>query len=189
MSSAFCALCIVHCSTVSVSPHGEPSRHRRRHRRHARARDRCDGPDRRRRPPRARPVRVAARPGGPSRTRATGGAPPARGARARSPRRGLDRRRDRGDRLLGPDARRRCCSTTRRGGAAGAASGAISGPTRSAAASPSDDRRGAADRADVNPALTGFTLPKLLWVREHEPAGVGSACGSCCCRRTTCASG
>lgn len=25
-------------------------------------------------------------------------------------------------------------------------------------------------RLTLNPALTGFTLPKLLWVREHEPA-------------------
>ena len=31
-------------------------------------------------------------------------------------------------------------------------------------------RRGAPDRAGVRiPALTGFTLPKLLWVRRHEP--------------------
>ena len=35
-----------------------------------------------------------------------------------------------------------------------------------------------------NRALTGFTAPKLLWLRRHEPElYAGSA--TCCCRRTT----
>ena len=37
-----------------------------------------------------------------------------------------------------------------------------------------------------NRALTGFTAPKLLWLRRHEPERSG-AIASCCCRRTTCA--
>ena len=37
-----------------------------------------------------------------------------------------------------------------------------------------------------NPALTGFTLPKLLWVREHEPDRWARVKWSCC-PRTTCA--
>ena len=34
-----------------------------------------------------------------------------------------------------------------------------------------------------NPAVTGFTLPKLLWVREHEPEVVVWV-RKFCCRRT-----
>ena len=79
MSSAFCALCIVHCAlTVSVSPHGEPPRHRRRHRRHARARDRRARPHRRLGDHEHVPVRVAADRLGRAGPGATGGAPPAR---------------------------------------------------------------------------------------------------------------
>ena len=36
-----------------------------------------------------------------------------------------------------------------------------------------------------NPALTNFTLTKLLWVRTHEPKS-GARARTCCCRRTTC---
>ena len=39
-----------------------------------------------------------------------------------------------------------------------------------------------------NPALPNFTLTKLLWVRQHEPDAWG-ACGTCCCPRTTSATG
>ena len=39
-----------------------------------------------------------------------------------------------------------------------------------------------------NRALTGFTAPKLLWVRKHEPE-VWSRSPMCCCRRTTSATG
>ena len=35
-----------------------------------------------------------------------------------------------------------------------------------------------------NRALTGFTAPKLLWLRTHEP-DVYARIRSCCCRRTT----
>ncbi len=38
----------------------------------------------------------------------------------------------------------------------------------------------------ANPVLTGFTLPKLLWVRDNEPAALRTACGICCCPRTIC---
>ena len=36
-----------------------------------------------------------------------------------------------------------------------------------------------------NDALTGFTAPKIVWVREHEP-DLG-AVRTCCCPRTICA--
>ena len=37
-----------------------------------------------------------------------------------------------------------------------------------------------------NDALTGFTAPKLVWVRDNEPeSGRGRA--TSCCPRTTCA--
>jgi xylulokinase len=32
-----------------------------------------------------------------------------------------------------------------------------------------DHRRGTADQLTGNRALTGFTAPKIIWVREHEP--------------------
>ena len=35
-----------------------------------------------------------------------------------------------------------------------------------------------------NDALTGFTAPKLVWVRDHEPE-VWARSPTCCCRRTT----
>ena len=35
-----------------------------------------------------------------------------------------------------------------------------------------------------NPALTNFTLTKLLWVRDNEPKS-GSVFPTCCCPRTT----
>ena len=40
-----------------------------------------------------------------------------------------------------------------------------------------------------NRALTGFTAPKLLWLREHEPDVLRRRSATSCCRRTTCASG
>ena len=36
-----------------------------------------------------------------------------------------------------------------------------------------------------NRALTGFTAPKLLWLRRHEPEAYGRI-ARVCCRRTTC---
>ena len=36
----------------------------------------------------------------------------------------------------------------------------------------------------ANPVVTGFTLPKLLWVRDNEPA-ISSAFARFCFRRTT----
>ena len=35
-----------------------------------------------------------------------------------------------------------------------------------------------------NAALTGFTAPKLVWVREHEPEVWGRT-PTCCCPRIT----
>ena len=62
---------------------------------------------------------------------------------------------------------------------------------------PADRRRCDAIRAAVGPerliaitgndALTGFTAPKLVWVRDHEPESGGRS-PTCCCRRTTSAS-
>jgi len=43
-------------------------------------------------------------------------------------------------------------------------------------------------RITGNDALTGFTAPKILWVRNHEP-DVHARIATCCCRRTTCATG
>ncbi len=58
-------------------------------------------------------------------------------------------------------------------------SGAISGPRTNAARS--RDTVGAARLIEwvSNPALTGFTLPKLLWVRSARARAVG-ACDRCC---------
>ena len=39
-----------------------------------------------------------------------------------------------------------------------------------------------------NLAMPGFTAPKLLWVREHEPPALRAHARACCCRRTGCAS-
>ena len=38
-----------------------------------------------------------------------------------------------------------------------------------------------------NDALTGFTAPKILWVRNHEPE-IYARCARSCCPRTMCAS-
>ncbi len=38
-------------------------------------------------------------------------------------------------------------------------------------------------RMVANPALTGFTAPKLLWVRRHEP-GIGNGFARCSCPKT-----
>ena len=37
----------------------------------------------------------------------------------------------------------------------------------------------------ANPALTGFTAPKLLWVRNHEPANWDRVARSFCPRITS----
>ncbi len=36
-----------------------------------------------------------------------------------------------------------------------------------------------------NPALTGFTAPKILWVRQHEPRVYAGPSTSCCPRTTS----
>ena len=105
---------------------------------------------------------------GPSRTRTTGGrARPRASARcSRTPAPGRGRRRDRPHR---PDARpgapRRRASTS----CAPPSCGTTSAPAPSATRS-----RGASGRNELipitgNDALTGFTAPKILWVRNHEP--------------------
>ena len=43
--------------------------------------------------------------------------------------------------------------------------------------------------ATGNRALTGFTAPKLLWMRAHEPDVYARIAHDRCCRRTTCACG
>ena len=53
-------------------------------------------------------------------------------------------------------------------------SGAISGPRRNAGGSPKRSARLACSTLTSNPALTNFTLPKLLWVRAHEPECVAA---------------
>ena len=53
---------------------------------------------------------------------------------------------------------------------------------------PSSSARWPALRAITgNIAMPGFTAPKLLWVREHEPRDLRSASPRCCCPRPTCA--
>ena len=37
----------------------------------------------------------------------------------------------------------------------------------------------------ANPALTGFTAPKILWLRNHEPKTFRQDWPRCCCPRTT----
>ena len=39
-----------------------------------------------------------------------------------------------------------------------------------------------------NLAMPGFTAPKLLWMREHEPELFARIAHACCCPRTGCAS-
>ena len=63
----------------------------------------------------------------------------------------------------------RCCSTKRAPSSGRRSSGAISGPKPNVSGS---TRRSGPKRLlelTSNPALTNFTLPKLLWVRTHEP--------------------
>ena len=40
-------------------------------------------------------------------------------------------------------------------------------------------------RLVANPALTGFTAPKLLWLRKHEPRAWDGSARSCCPRTTS----
>ena len=40
----------------------------------------------------------------------------------------------------------------------------------------------------ANPVVTGFTLPKLLWVRDNEPRQFDARSQGSCCRKTTSAS-
>ena len=39
----------------------------------------------------------------------------------------------------------------------------------------------------ANPALTGFTAGKILWVRRHQPELFATRAARRCCPRTTCA--
>ena len=93
------------------------------------------------------------------------------------------------DRPERPDARAR---RARR--AAGACCGRRSSGTTSAPA-PSARRssgRSGCERLIAltgNRALPGFTAPKLLWLRRHEPERVRARSRGCCCRRTTCGCG
>ncbi len=43
-------------------------------------------------------------------------------------------------------------------------------------------------RITGNPTLPGFTAPKLVWVKKHEPE-FSRASPKCCCRRPICAIG
>ena len=160
-----CALCIVH---YIVRSHVLSPRHRRRHRRHARPRPRRVG----------RIIASATDEHAPFASPQTGWAEqdPARLV-ARRLRRGA--RGARGGAACGRRHHRRsasrarctapCCSTTAARSCGRRSSGAISGPRPSAASI--TETVGAARLLELtwNPALTGFTLPKLLWVREHEP--------------------
>ena len=124
---------------------------------------------------------------GASRTRSCGGtAPRPRSARrwrapaspaATSPRSGSPAR------CTGP-----CCSTTPTGRCGRRSCGTTSGPRPSATRSASWSGATRLIEITGNDALTGFTAPKLLWVRQHEPES-GHASRTSCCRRTTSASG
>ena len=35
-----------------------------------------------------------------------------------------------------------------------------------------------------NPAMTGFTAPKIVWLRNHEPRNISIEPERCCCRKT-----
>ena len=60
---------------------------------------------------------------------------------------------------------------------------------RSAAAVRRADARACRACAQIagNLAMPGFTAPKLLWVRDHEPADLRRRSPRCCCPRTGCA--
>ena len=53
------------------------------------------------------------------------------------------------------------------------------------------DRVGAERLVEItgNPALTGFQAPKVLWLRDEEPRALRARRDTCCCRRTTSGSG
>ena len=72
----------------------------------------------------------------------------------------------------------RCCSTARIGCCARRFYGTtVARGAECAALDP------LARRIAGNPAMPGFTAPKLLWVRKHEP-DVFAETRACCCRRT-----
>ena len=82
---------------------------------------------------------------------------------------GARRRRRRRHRALGPDARARRARRRRRGRSARRSSGTTSAPAPSARRSRSASASSGSSQLTGNRALTGFTAPKLLWLRKHEP--------------------
>ena len=76
------------------------------------------------------------------------------------------RRRRRADR---PDARARPARRRRRASSARRSSGTTSGRPPSATRSARRSGRSGSIAITGNDALTGFTAPKLVWVRDHEP--------------------
>ena len=76
--------------------------------------------------------------------------------------------RGRSARLLGPDARPRRARRRRRGAAAG---DSLERPATAAECAEIEERVGLSRLIELtgNRALTGFTAPKLLWLRRHEP--------------------
>ena len=169
------AFCIVHRALCIVRTHVSPPRHRRRHRRHARDRDRRGRAHHRVGDRRARPVRLAA-----DRVGRTGSARlVARDLRrrARGAGRGAaDGRRHHGGRLLRPDARVRAARRPRRGDPPGAHlvrpadRGAVPRHHR-------DGRRGAADRADVQPGAHRLHAAEAAVGARARAAGVGTRHG------------
>ena len=79
------------------------------------------------------------------------------------------RRRDRGGRADRPDARRSSCSTQRTRSSGRRSCGTTSGPPPSATRSAAAVGPERLIEITGNDALTGFTAPKLVWVRDHEP--------------------
>ena len=107
---------------------------------------------------------------GPSRIPTTGGAPVSRRCARCSQQTRTDRSAIRRDRPLGPDARRGAARRSAATCCGRRSSGAISAPNAECRWLDEHDRpQPAARAARSNPALTNFTLTKLLWVRTHEP--------------------
>ena len=84
------------------------------------------------------------------------------------------RRRQRGrHRAVGPDARPRRARRARRARCARRSCGTTGARRRSATRSRSASASSACVELTGNRALAGFTAPKLLWLREHEPEVYG----------------
>ncbi|MEJ7713642.1 MAG: FGGY family carbohydrate kinase [Pyrinomonadaceae bacterium] len=65
-------------------------------------------------------------------------------------------------------------------------SGAIKEPIKGAASSPSVSVRRRLIELTSNPALTGFTLPKLIWGEASRAGSLAATAPQCCCAQGLC---